>query len=118
MKVDLPAHPRCGLPVARLSVDDERDEWVTTIEVCGEQLYLESMTSEWVDWDGPTGPDYAVWKLTCLSGHVLLVPDDQGNEHEVPFRWDEAVKAIGHLLLLDPEAEALVQQSDGDGGAE
>jgi hypothetical protein len=31
----------------------------------------------------------------------------------VPFRWNEAVKAIGHLLLASPEAEALAEQTDG-----
>jgi hypothetical protein len=109
----LPPHPRCALPVVRLGIDEEQDEWVTTVEVCGEQLYLERFDSGWIDWDGPGGPDSESWKLTCLGGHVLLVPDDQGNDHEVPFRWDEAVKAIGHLLLASPEAEALAALNDG-----
>lgn len=108
MTPDLPPHPRCALPVARLSIDDERDEWVTTLEVCGEQIYLQRFESGWVDWHGPGGPDSSVWKLTCLGGHVLLVPDDQGNDHEVPFRWDEALTAILHFVLprwKDEEAQ-------------
>jgi len=104
MRLEMPPHPRCGLPVVRLEIDDERDEWVRSVEVCGAQLYLESHNSEWIDVEGPTGlGDGPVWKLTCLGGHVLMVPDDQGNEQfsEMPFLWDEAMKAIGHLLLID-----------------
>jgi hypothetical protein len=109
MKPEYPPHPRCGLPVLRLELDEERDEWVRKVDICGEQLYLESHTSEWISDEGPCGPDDGpVWKLTCISGHVLMVPDDQGNEQfsEMPFLWDEAMKAVSHLLLIDGQADA------------
>lgn len=107
MTSDFPPHPRCGLPVLRLEYNEDRDEYDRVVEVCGEQLYLEEMSSGWVDNDGPTGDgDGPVWKLTCVSGHVLMVPDDQGNEQysSMPFHWEEAKKALGGLLHNDGSA--------------
>lgn len=104
--IEYPPHPRCGLPVVRLHIDDERDEWVRSVEVCGEELYFKYENSEPIYDDGPDGPnDGPVWEVACLSGHVLFTPDDQGNEQygEMAFHWDEALAAIAPLLQK-PEA--------------
>jgi hypothetical protein len=105
--IEWPPHPTCALPVIRLQWDDDADEYHRIVEPCGEKLYLETADSEWVDADGPAGTDGSTWKLACLNGHVLLVPDDGGNEQyeALTFLWHEAVKAISpYIEHRAPEA--------------
>lgn len=40
--------------------------------------------------------------VECTGGHVLMVPDNEGNDYEIPFEFDAFVRAIGYIVDLIP----------------
>lgn len=89
------SEPRCPLLVVRKHYDETTDAYTRAVEVCGDVLFLEREESLSLDTDdgemcATTGPD---WKLTCLSGHVILVPDHQADDNYELIPWDTSYLA-------------------------
>lgn len=90
---------RCQLPVLRGHfVEPELDPaepFARHIELCGAELTLVSEAVFYLDIDGVA--DLAdAWRVECNNGHVVFVPDNEGNEHysEMGFEFDDLVAAL------------------------
>ena len=82
----------CPLPVVRKEYVEERDDYRSIVEVCGEHLYVEQDSGESLLAHGPSldGGDCGVtWKVSCGNGHVVIVPDHEGDDSfsRIPFDW-------------------------------
>lgn len=91
----------CTLPVIRQRYVEETDDFATFVAPCGERLELVKTESGSLDVNGPWAGD-DVWKVECHLGHVLLVPDYEGNDCAgIPFDA-EAQAALHELLRTEP----------------
>lgn len=88
----------CTLPVVRQQYSDEDDTYGLAVEPCGERLELVKTEGATLDVDGPWKCDGDVWKVECHLGHVLLMPDYDGNDCiGIPF-GAEAKAALYEFL--------------------
>lgn len=90
----------CGMPVVRLVYDEATDDHEAIPALCGEPVLVHRDSAEALHVGGLVGMDPTTsWKLECLGGHVLLVPDHEGDGHEIPFDMDVAVNALRQLVV-------------------
>jgi hypothetical protein len=69
----------CQMPVIRREyTDGEENEAVDRLGRCGHSLYLTTAESKDLMDVGPVDT-YTTWKVECAAGHVLILPDDEGN---------------------------------------
>ena len=82
----------CPLNVVRKKYDEATDTYSPVRATCGEELQVEREGGEVLLAHGPTGDDDCggpFWKVSCRAGHVLVVPDHEGDDRfdEIPFDW-------------------------------
>jgi hypothetical protein len=89
----------CPLPVIRKEYDEDTDEYRILIERCGEQLYVTVEDSKYLLKGGPCDSCGPTWKVECLGGHVLLLPDHGGDDNfwEIPFDLGQANEALSQI---------------------
>lgn len=95
------AELRCTMPVVR---EDHEDDSLN-VEACGEPLAVEWGEHQFLDEDGPAD-SIRIWKVACHQGHVLVCPDMQGNDREIPLEW----KVVRAALTPFIRGQAVVGQ--------
>lgn len=97
---------RCTLPVIRQTYSEDIDDYITSVAPCGEQMELVKTESGTLDVDGPWACDGDVWKVECHLGHVLLMPDYEGNDCTgIPFDAEARAALLGFLRLATTKAQ-------------
>lgn len=92
--------PLCPMPVLRRDHDAQEPggEAAYHVVTCGAALILDRTIES-----GPLGADRADaggiewWEVKCLGGHVILMPDDEGNGDEVPY-GEMGAAGVGMVL--------------------
>lgn len=94
----------CRLPVVRHQYADDDTE-IRTVEPCGEIVFYTGADGgafyRWSgdgDYDGPPDDTPKYWKVECANGHVIFVPDDEGNERTIPFSQAEFLAACASIV--------------------
>lgn len=90
---------KCLLPVVRQRYNEETDERESYIDACGAELFLISSVQSQLQVGGPMEINNP-WEVKCLGDHVLFTPDDEGNDHDIPFVFEEFVRAYKHIENL------------------
>lgn len=107
---------KCPLPVVRVVLDDdgEVDRQTFAIQPCGESVFVADETCEYVVMSAPGHVVRSFgcrgWRVECQMGHVLLVPDHEGNEYAVLNEPDDNTIHMGLRILTErlwPELESL-----------
>lgn len=79
----------CPLKVVRKHYREEADDFVLAVELCGGELWIKGNEYGPVWADGEAYHDSGViWKIECEHGHVLLVPDHEGDDSysQIPYK--------------------------------
>lgn len=86
----------CALPVIRKEYDEDGNELILTIETCDEMVFVSYSEDTYLEREGEADGCGRHWKVVCANGHVLLVPDHEGDDNftSIPFNWERAVEAL------------------------
>ena len=88
----------CPLPVLRRRDGETDADTVIELGVCGEELDVEELGVEPLLAHGPTGAEVSTWQISCRLGHIVVLPDDEGNDAgHVPLDWDLVRGALLNL---------------------
>lgn len=90
---------KCPMPVMRYRYNEESDTRSSYVGSCGEELFVEHRHGAQLLHGGPMDC-YDWWRVNCNGGHVLMVPDTEGNDYEIPFEFDAFTRAIGYIVDL------------------
>lgn len=83
---------KCPMPVLRLDRHDNNDP-PPHLGICDEDLFLVTRNSSQLLAGGPMEiNDW--WRVECGAGHVLMVPDNEGNDYSIPFVFEAFLLAL------------------------
>lgn len=82
----------CPLSVLRKKYDEATDSYSAVVGTCGEELFVKREGGETLLAHGPVGDDDCgspFWSVECRAGHVLVVPDHEGDDNwtSLPLDW-------------------------------
>lgn len=96
---------KCPLPVVRQGYDDDDTEW-TRLEICGEPLAVVSTGSGSIVKEGGvylgSADDVTQWRIECMQGHVLLIPDIEDRSMTWAECGDQWLPALASITW-DPQ---------------
>lgn len=82
--------PRCPLPVYRMQYTDDGEEKAPSVERC-KGIISVIRTSGGTFFQNELDEEAVHWKVECEMGHVLFVPDDEGNGLDRLMPSDELI---------------------------
>lgn len=85
----------CPLIAVRGSWDEDgADVFTRRLERCGEALFLREVAHGTLHTSGSCD-SWSSWRVECLVGHVVLVPDEEGNESGIKYDHAELTAVLG-----------------------
>lgn len=77
----------CPLTSIEPERPDDDGEYLFLPKTCGEEVHVTHQGFEYLWSTGPEEDFRTDWKVECLAGHVLVVPNDNGNDCDIPLEW-------------------------------
>jgi hypothetical protein len=106
------AERHCPLPVVRKRLDEEGEHYELAVERCDAPLHVsyERMNNLLAGGEGDGCGE--TWKVECGNGHVLVVPDHEGDDDmgAIPFRLGLAEEALAWVDGSEAAARVRVLQ--------
>lgn len=94
----------CPMPVVWFRYEED-DEPTRHIIACDSELYVEKSDIGTLYTDVVGGEEYDPWKVICTAGHVLVLPNDEGNEYDKTVPDDLLLDAVRACALGLPRME-------------
>lgn len=98
----------CPLKVVRKHYVEATDTFTLAVESCNGELWITGTERGPVWADGEAYHDSGViWKVECEHGHVVLVPDHEGDDSysNIPYQPWMGIAAFGGGVLTHGEQE-------------
>lgn len=111
----------CPLPVLRFTWSDDpaAERGPVAVQHCGQPLHVEHTRTTYLVAGGEMEVAGPSWQVICEGGHVLLVPDDEGNDNIDELGFDVALvqeALVGIGVVASGGGPIVFKESSADHG--